>query len=80
MMSGAGQQEYQRYFLMNPYSRRFRGVFTSVKDLRNEIHRFIKQHNARSAKPFTWTKNANVILEKVQNIKKLHDTTNQSGH
>jgi transposase len=26
-----------------------RGVFTSVKDLRDEIHRFIKQHNARSA-------------------------------
>lgn len=58
----------------------YRGVFTSVKDLRNEIHRFIKQHNARSAKPFTWTKSASVILEKVQKIKKLNDTTNQSGH
>lgn len=58
-----------------------RGVFTSVKDLRNEIHRFIKQHNARSAKPFTWVKSASVILEKVDKVKqKLNDRTNQSGH
>ena len=57
-----------------------RGVFTSVKDLRDEIHRFIKQHNARGAKPFTWTKNAAVILEKVERVSKLKDDTNQSGH
>ncbi|QQG66074.1 IS630 family transposase [Desulfobulbus oligotrophicus] len=54
-----------------------RGVFTSVKDLRDEIHRFIKQHNNRSAKPFTWTKTAAVILEKVS---KLKDDTNRTGH
>ena len=58
-----------------------RGVFTSVKDLREEIHRFIKQHNARSAKPFTWAKSASVILGKVDKVKrKLNDRTNQSGH
>lgn len=58
-----------------------RGVFTSVKELRNEIHRFIKHHNSKSAKPFKWTKSANVILEKVERAKqKLQDETNQTGH
>ncbi|ABB32268.1 transposase, IS630 family [Geobacter metallireducens GS-15] len=32
-----------------------RGVFTSVKELRDEIQRFNKVHNAHSAKPFKWT-------------------------
>ena len=58
-----------------------RGVFTSVKELRNEIHRFIKHHNSKSAKPFKWTKSANVILEKVERAKqRLQDETNQTGH
>ena len=57
-----------------------RGVFTSVKDLRDEIHRFIKQHNKSSAKPFTWTKSAAVILEKVGKVSKLKDRTNQTGY
>ncbi len=58
-----------------------RGVFTSVKELRDEIHRFIKQHNARSAKPFKWTKTAEGILEKVERAKRsLVDGTNQTGH
>ena len=46
-----------------------RGIFTSVKELRNEIHRFIKVHNAESAKPFKWTKSAAVIIESVQRAK-----------
>ena len=59
----------------------YRGTFTNVKELRNEIHRFIKQHNKRSAKPFKWTKNADTILEKVERAKKyLNNETNQSGH
>ncbi len=58
-----------------------RGVFTSVKELRNEIHRFIKQHNSRSAKPFQWTKTAEGILEKVERAKQaLVNGTNQTGH
>jgi transposase len=43
-----------------------RGVFTSVKELRNEIHRFIKVHNAESAKPFKWAKSATAIIESAQ--------------
>jgi transposase len=47
-----------------------RGVFTSVGELRNEIHRFIKVHNAESAKPFKWTKTAAVIIESVERARK----------
>jgi transposase len=58
-----------------------RGVFTSVKDLRDEIHRFIKQHNPRSAHPYKWKKSAEVILEKMERAKQsLNGETNQSGH
>lgn len=49
-----------------------RGVFTSVKELRSEIHRFIKAHNAESAKPYKWTKSAAVILDSVQRAKKAN--------
>ena len=48
----------------------YRGVFTSVKELRDEIHRFIKVHNAESAKPFKWTKSASVIIDSVERAKK----------
>lgn len=42
-----------------------RGIFTSVKELRDELKRFIAAHNAYSAKPFTWTKSADAILGSV---------------
>ena len=48
----------------------YRGVFTSVKELRDEIHWFIKVHNAESAKPFKWTKSAAVIINSVERAKK----------
>jgi len=58
-----------------------RGVFASVKELRNEIQRYIRAHNANSAKPFKWTKSANSILDSVNRAKQsLTDTTNQTGH
>lgn len=47
-----------------------RGVFTSVQELRNEIHRYIKAHNSESAKPFKWTKTAAVIIDSVDRAKK----------
>ena len=47
----------------------YRGVFSNVKELRDEIHRFIKVHNAKHAKPFRWTKSANAILASVQRAK-----------
>jgi transposase len=47
-----------------------RGVFTSVEELRNEIHRYITVHNTESAKPFKWTKSAAVIIDSVDRAKK----------
>ena len=58
-----------------------RGVFTSVKELRDEIHRYIRLHNSRNAKPFRWTKAASAIIDQVQNVKDtLNNATNQTGH
>jgi transposase len=47
-----------------------RGVFTSVEELRNEIHRYITVHNTESAKPFKWTKSAALIIDSVDRAKK----------
>lgn len=58
-----------------------RGVFTSVIELRDEIHRYIKVHNSDLAKPFTWTKSANSIIERQHKIKQeLVNGTYQTGH
>ncbi len=43
-----------------------RGVFTSVDELRDEIHRYIRVHNGELAKPFVWTKSAESIIAKVE--------------
>ncbi len=47
----------------------YRGVFTSVGALRQELRRFIAAHNRRSAKPFVWTKTAESILDAVARAK-----------
>ena len=59
-----------------------RGIFTSVQELRGEIQRFIRTHNARSAKPLRWTKSAPAILDAVERAKRcaLQERTNQTGH
>ena len=48
----------------------YRGVFTSVPELKAELERFIKIHNKESAKPFKWTKPASHILAAVGRAKK----------
>jgi len=59
-----------------------RGVFTSVNELREEIQRFIRTHNVRSAKPLRWTKSAASILDAVDRAKRsaLQERINQTGH
>lgn len=58
-----------------------RGVFTNVKELRDEIQRFIKVHNADNAKPFKWKKSAQSIIDSVERARQLlNDSTNQTGH
>ena len=49
----------------------YRGVFTSVTELKDEIKRFVKVHNKYSAKPFRWTKSANKIIASVNRAKKM---------
>jgi len=56
----------------------YRGVFSSVKELRDEIHRFIKVHNTTSAKPFKWTKSAAKIIESVQRAKHSANITGKN--
>ena len=51
----------------------YRGVFTSVADLREAIRAFIKAHNEESAKPFKWTKSANTIIDAVARARKTVD-------
>ena len=46
-----------------------RGVFTSVGALKKAIQNFIDSHNDYSAKPFKWTKTAEVILQAVDKAK-----------
>ena len=57
-----------------------RGVFTSVTELRDEIHRYIQVHNRELAKPFKWTKNAETIIEKHERARVKVEAINQTGH
>ena len=47
----------------------YRGVFTSVPELKAEIRRFIDVHNRDLAKPFRWTKSSDNILAAVERAK-----------
>jgi transposase len=51
----------------------YRGVFSSVKQLRDEIRRFIETHNKTSTKPFRWTKSADSIIASVNRAKNRMD-------
>ena len=42
-----------------------RGVFRSIQELKDAIHRFIAEHNT-DAKPFTWTKDPRKIIAAVK--------------
>ena len=44
-----------------------RGVFRSIVDLQAAIHRYLAEHNA-DPKPFVWTKRAEQILAKREDI------------
>lgn len=58
-----------------------RGVFSSFKELRGEIRRYIKNHNQELAKPFKWTKSATAIIVSVERARQqLNDITNRTRH
>lgn len=47
----------------------YRGVFTSVTDLKATIRQFITAHNEHSAEPFKWNKTAEAIISAVHMAK-----------
>ena len=47
----------------------YRGVFTSVAELKAAIRQFIEAHNDLSAKPFKWNKTAESIISSVNKAK-----------
>ncbi|WP_159299086.1 IS630 family transposase [Pseudomonas chlororaphis] len=47
----------------------YRGVFTSVTDLKAAIRQFITAYNEHSAKPFKWNKTAEAIISSVHMAK-----------
>lgn len=47
----------------------YRGVFTSVPELNKGLHNYIEVHNGEWAKPFIWTKSAQMILEAVDRVR-----------
>jgi hypothetical protein len=51
----------------------YRGIFTSVTDLRNELRRYIQAHNEEAAKPFVWIKSAQTILDAVRRAQEAAD-------
>jgi transposase len=53
-----------------------RGVFTSVKELKHQIERYVEQNN-QNQRPFQWTKSAQSILSTQE---KLTNPINQMGH
>jgi len=59
----------ERWFAQLERRALYRGAFGSVQELREAIRQFIDAHNAYAAKPFRWTKSAEVILTKVEHAK-----------
>ena len=49
-----------------------RNSFTGVQQLRREIRRYITVHNHELAKPFRWTKEAEVIIGKVERPREVN--------
>jgi len=47
----------------------YRGIFTSVGELKTAIRRYIKTHNEKLAKPFRWHKSAESIMTSVARAK-----------
>lgn len=47
----------------------YRGIFSSVAELKVELRRYINAHNQESAKPFCWTKDAKAIIDSTNRAK-----------
>jgi putative transposase len=59
--------QVERWFALITERAIRRNSFTSVRELKQQIDMFVKQHNAETA-PFKWTATADSILQKVERI------------
>jgi transposase len=65
--SGSWLNLVERFFAQITERRIRRGTFRSVADLEAAIESYVQAHN-RQPRPFVWTKSADLILQKVQNL------------
>ncbi len=68
--------QVERFFAEITDRRIRRGVFRSVRALEEAIRDYLDQHN-QAPRPFTWTADADTILQRVANVCKR---INNSGH
>jgi transposase len=74
--SGSWLNQVERFFAEITEKAIRRGVFRSVAALEKAIMDYLAAHN-QNPKPFVWTANADLILERV---KKVCERTSNSGH
>ena len=74
--SGSWLNQVERFFGEITEKRIRRGVFRSVQALEGAIREYLEHHNA-NPKPFKWTADADLILNRV---KKVIERTSDSGH
>ena len=83
--SSSWLNQVERFFAQITERRIRRGAFRSVDELERAIEDYLKAHNAHP-RPFVWTKDADLILRKVQKVaERLAPPENQkrtsdSGH
>ena len=65
--SSSWLNQVERFFAQITERRIRRGVFTSVEELEKAIEDYLATHNS-NPKPFVWTKDADLILRKVQKV------------
>jgi transposase len=77
--SSSWLNQVERFFAALTERRIRRGAFRSVEELERAIADYLKTHNARP-RPFIWTKDADLILRKVQKVaERLAPPDTQSG-
>jgi transposase len=74
--SSSWLNQVERFFAQITERRIRRGVFRSVAALEAAIREYLEHHNA-SPKPFVWTADADLILNR---IKRVCERTSDSGH
>lgn len=65
--SSSWLNQVERFFARITEQRIRRGVFRSVRELERAIEEYLEHHN-ENPKPFIWTKGADLILRKVQQV------------